>query len=103
MHKVYVVDGVEVIHISEFASRVHLNQATVRNMLARQEKGTVAGTRFRRALKYIRDDNTVWIPVSEVEEYPFIKGTNCYHFDAKTQERKLCLECTMGNGCQRNR
>lgn len=101
MHKQYIVDGVEVIHISEFAARCHLNQATVRNMLERTEAGTVAGTRFRRPLKYIRDDSTVWIPVSEVTEYPFIRGTNCYHIDSQTMEKKLCVECTVGNGCSR--
>lgn len=103
MHKEYIVEGVEVIHIQEYANRVHLNQATVRNMLARQDKGTVAGTRFRRPLKYIRDDSTVWIPLSEVTEYPFIKGTNCYHYNPITQEKELCIECTMGNGCSRTK
>ena len=103
MHKEYIVDGVKVVHISEFASRVHINQATVRNMLERVEKGTEAGSRFRRALKYIRDDNTIWIPVSEIEDYPYIKGSNCYHFDPATGERKLCVECTMGMGCEKSK
>lgn len=87
------------LHIAEFAARCHLNQATIRDMLVRKDKNDIGGGRWRRPLHYFRDGSTVFIPLSELYQYPFISGTNCYHYDDKGV-RKLCVECTMGEGCE---
>lgn len=96
--RIYTYEGMPLVHISTFASAVHLNTMTVRNMLERRTVEDVeGGARKRRPLKYFRDGSTLWIPVAEIQGYPFIKGSNCYHYDNQGN-RYLCETCTFTSG-----
>lgn len=87
------------IHISAYAVATHHNITTIRTMLRREtvvQERCEGGAKKRRPLKYFRDGTTVWIPVQEITGYPFVKGTNVYHY-TETGERYLCTQCTFTN------
>lgn len=95
--RIYTYEGIPLVHISTFASAVHMSNVACRYMLERRTvEDCEGGARKRRPLKYFRDGSTVWIPVAEITGYPFIKGTNCYHCD-EHGNRYLCTVCTFTN------
>lgn len=104
--RIYEHKGVPFVHISTFAVLTQHNVTTVRNMMVRSledSKNAEGGALKRRPLRYFRDGTTVWIPVKEVEGYPFVKGTNVYHYDT-AGNRYLCQTCTFTNDvCEKNR
>lgn len=84
------------IHISAYAVATHHNITTIRAMMRRETvvpERCEGGARHRRPLRYFRDGSTVWIPVKEITGYPFVKGTNVYHYTDKG-EKYLCTQCT---------
>ena len=97
MNYTYNLNGVDVVHISKFASLVNHSMPVLRQYLTRKENGK------QRPLKHIRDGCVVWIPVAEVEGYPFTKGSAVYHADPETHQMKLCVQCTFGvEPCEAN-
>lgn len=92
MNYVYNLNGVDVVHISKFASMVNHSMPVIRQYLNRKVEGK------QRPLKHIRDGCVVWIPLAEVEGYPFTKGSMVYHGD------KLCVQCSFGaEPCEANK
>lgn len=88
----YVVSGcpTKFIHINEFALRTKHSYPAIHALLKRSDVGDRG-----RQLRCWRDESTIWIPEAEVAGYPFVKGSNVYHYDA-AGKKVLCVECTFG-------
>lgn len=95
--RVYVYEGIPLVHISTFAQETNINVSTARTLLSRRAiMGASAGLSKRRPLKAFRDGVTLWIPVVEIYGYPFVRGDCVYHYNEKG-ERYLCKTCTFTN------
>lgn len=100
--RVYTYEGIPMVHISTFAAATRHGLPVTRTLLTRERViGEVeGGVSKRRPVKYFRDGVTVWIPVAEITGYPFIRGTQVFHYDMNG-EKHLCEICTYTNGrCQ---
>lgn len=98
-YRVYYIkhpDGqfVPYVHISVYAQATNHSMGATRSLLERHRvPNGEGGISKRRPLKYIRDGSTLWIPTIEITGYPFIKGTNVYHY-TEDGKRYLCEKCT---------
>ena len=94
--RVYIHQNIPFVHISAFAAAVRHSYSNIRRMMEReQSEHGEGGALKRRPLKYFRDGSTLWIPTVEITGYPFIKGTNVYHYTEDGQ-KYLCTKCTFG-------
>lgn len=95
-----IVGGIELIHISEFASIAHRSIPSTRRLIEE-------GNKIRK-LKAYRDKSRLMIPVVELYGYPLINAghsdfeRNIYHYNEQG-ERVLCPECSYGNKCEKRR
>ena len=97
--KVYTFQGIEMIHIAEFAKITNRSIQSTRHLIYDH-----IGIRL---MKHFRDRSRVMIPVAELYGFPLTdKGTvaagvrNIYHYrlseDGKF-EKTLCEQCTFTN------
>lgn len=95
--RVYVYEGVPLVHISAFAQKCNINLSTARTLITRRKLvGVSAALAKRRPLKHFRDGSTLWIPVAEITGYPFIRGDVVYHY-TEDGERYMCKTCSFTN------
>lgn len=106
--KVYNLDGIDMIHIAEFASITHRSIQSTRALI---EKGNVV-----RKLKFYRDRSRLMIPVLELYGYPLVKAGHSegvrqvFHYveveqsdGSVTMEKVLCTACTYDMGCDKRK
>lgn len=106
--KVYSLNGIEMIHIAEFAQITHRSIQSTRALI---EKGNVV-----RKLKFYRDRSRLMIPTLELYGYPLVKAGHSegvrqiFHYDdvqhedgSVTIEKVLCTACTYDMGCDRRK
>lgn len=99
--RVFTIEGIDVIHITEYANLCHRTVTSTRHLLE-------DGNNIRR-MKYFRDRSRLLIPVAEITGYPLTDSgpgnmDKIYHYmkneETGEYERKLCTECTFGNKCK---
>lgn len=103
--KIYTLQGIEMIHISEFARITHRSIQSTRHLV---EEGNVI-----RKMKFFRDRSRIMIPAAELWGYPLVKAghsdysRNIYHYKEVykedgtcTFEKVLCPECSFGGQCE---
>lgn len=99
--RVFTIEGIEVIHITEFASLCHRTVTSTRHLLE-------DGNNIRK-MKYFRDRSRLLIPVAEITGYPLVDSgpgntDKIYHYKLNTEtneyERVLCPECSFGEKCE---
>lgn len=94
--KVYTMNGIEMIHIAEFARITHRSIQSTRNLIENHIS--------IRKMKFFRDRSRLMIPVTELYGFPLTdKGPkvglpNIYHYVLKDGEfvKELCQTCTYG-------
>lgn len=84
---VFNIKGIDYVHISDFAKITQRQVTSTRHLI---EDGNVV-----RRLKALRIRSMLFIPVVEIDGYPFSKDSRIYHY--KNGERKLCEQCTFTN------
>jgi hypothetical protein len=93
--RIYNLEGIDYIHISEFAELTNRSIQATRHLIA-------DGNSVRK-LKAFRDRSRLMIPVTELTGYPFTnQGASnpkeIYHYvfneDGKTMYKKLCEKCS---------
>ena len=95
------MQGIEMIHIAEFANITHRSIQSTRHLV---EDGNVI-----RKMKFFRDRSRIMIPAAELYGYPLVKAGHSeyeraiyhykevYHEDGTcTFEKVLCKECSFG-------
>lgn len=102
--KVYTIQGIEMIHIAEFAAITHRAIQSTRHLI---EDGNVV-----RKMKFFRDRSRLMIPVKEIFGYPLVKAGHSpgprqifhYAYDENGQLQKVfCPTCTFGDMCEARR
>lgn len=99
--KIYSFDGVQMMHIADFAKATHRAIQSLRNLI---ENGNVV-----RKMKFFRDRSRLMIPVTELTGYPFVRpghsefkrAIHHYELNEETQsyELVLCPQCSFGEMC----
>lgn len=92
--KVYTMNGIDMIHISEFARITNRSVRSTRHLI---EDGNSI-----RKMKFFRDRSRLMIPVAEIFGYPLTdKGyatglRNIYHYVLENDQfvKVLCKRCT---------
>lgn len=97
--KVFTLEGIDMIHISEFADVLRRSVPATRRLI---EQGNSI-----RKLKAYRDRSRLMIPVTEITGYPFVNagrdssGTLVFHYALNKEtgkyERYLCKECSFSD------
>ena len=96
--KVYTLNGIDMIHISEFARITGRSIQSTRHLI--EDHITI------RKMKYFRDRSRLMIPVTELYGFPLTDAgystgpRNIYHYvlsDGKFV-KELCEQCTYGEG-----
>lgn len=97
--KVYTFNGIDMIHITDFAEALQRSVPSTRRLI---ENGNII-----RKLKFFRDRSRLMIPVTEIFGYPFVNagrgngtGTQVYHYRKLangTYEKYLCEDCSFTN------
>lgn len=98
--KVYTINGIEMIHIAEFANITHRTPQSTRNLI---ENGNVL-----RKLKAFRDRSRLMIPVLEIYGYPLVQAGHSdynrviYHYKEEngTFVKTMCPTCSFGEMCE---
>lgn len=103
--KVFNIEGIEMIHIQEFAQVAGRSVQSTRHLI--EKGGTI------RKLKAIRMRSQLMIPITELKGYPFVKqgsamgSVTIYHYvqmdkigcDGEPMwEAKICPICTYSDG-----
>lgn len=95
--KVYTMNGIDMIHISEFARITGRSIRSTRHLV--EDGNTI------RKMKFFRDRSRIMIPVAELYGYPLTdKGPtvglrNIYHYRLDENGKfvkTLCEQCTFG-------
>lgn len=98
--KIYTLNGIAMIHIAEFAQLTGRSIQSTRHLIE-------DGNKIRK-MKFFRDRSRLMIPLTELWGYPLIDAGFCsgprnvYHYynnDDGTVEKRLCQECSFGEGC----
>lgn len=98
--KIYTLDDIAMIHISEFAQITGRSIQSTRHLI---EDGNKV-----RKMKFFRDRSRLMIPLTELWGYPLVDAGYCsgprnvYHYvrqEDGTLKRELCQECSFGEGC----
>ena len=99
--KVYTIQGVDMIHIGEFAAALSRSITSTRHLV---EDGNKV-----RKLKAFRDRSRLMIAAAEITGFPFTNGGPhnldgfIFHYrklEGERYERYFCPECTFGNKCE---
>lgn len=106
--KIYTLNNIEMIHISEFARITHRSPQSTRHLI---EQGNVV-----RKMKSFRDRSRLMIPVVEIYGYPLVQPGHTdynraiYHYVDVVNEdgsqdivKQLCKECSYGEMCERRK
>ena len=100
--KVYTIEDIQMIHISEFCRLEGRSIQSARYLI---EKGNSI-----RKLKAFRDRSRLMIPILEIEGYPYTNRgylsseNEVYHYSKNKDglyERFLCKECSYGKPCEK--
>jgi hypothetical protein len=94
---------VRVININDFARALRITLTTARDACTREPDEQMP---MRRRLQHIRDNATIWVAYDELTMYPFIRGSNVYHY-RRTKDgeyvKELCKECTFRQPCPKQK
>ena len=87
--KVYSYQGIEMIHIAEFAKLTNRSIPSTRHLI---EQGNSI-----RKMKFFRDRSRIMIPVAELTGYPLKSGQSIFHYVKQADgsyKKEFCTTCS---------